>query len=376
MNMTVRNLGLAAATAALLAAAPRAQAPELRVEAVLAPDAARSGPPAWTFVREDVLPQVVRDENGVPPLSAATRIRLDAEGKLDVQPDRLEEDLGDAYARFRLFVGGQAVAEGRCAFDGTERWEVDTRLTDAGTLPPILDRLRAMVGPSADRGWIQVDVSTAIGNLMAASAAADVLSDAMTLGAFECETLMVFARPTSRSTLRVVGKSGGGLTLPAVFAALAMGQGGPGPGGPGRGDRDELERHLLLAASAQAAEREEALRQLARFDDAQARDALTRNLFDDGPARTIAVHGLARDRSALDPLLRAAEKGDPLAADVAAGLLPEAVRGTIPAQPAPLGETTGLPTKPPAAPIGLTAALLVGILVGACLGLLMRPRVG
>ena len=49
MNMTVRNLGLAAATAALLAAAPRAQAPELRVEAVLGADAARRGPPAWTY---------------------------------------------------------------------------------------------------------------------------------------------------------------------------------------------------------------------------------------------------------------------------------------------------------------------------------------
>lgn len=373
MRTTLRTLRSAFAATALLAGLVPAQQAGLRVDALLAADAGRTGPAGWTFVREFLLPQLVDDPSGVPPIGDAVRIRLDDAGKLDVQPDVLGEELGTAYARIRLFVAGEVCAEGTCAFDGTERWELDAPIEP---MPPLLGRLAALVGPSVRNGWLEVDVSTAVGNLMTAATAADALSEAMTLGAFECGMLGLFSRPASGGRLRVVGKSDGGLTLPAVFAALAVHQGGPGPSGPGASDRDDLERWLVLAASAHAAERDEALRQLSRFDDRQAREALTHNLLDDGPARTIAVHGLARDRRALDPLLRAAEKGDPLAADVAAGLLPDEVRATIPAQPAPLGETTRLPAKPPAAPIGFMAALLVGILVGACLGLVLRPRVG
>lgn len=378
MTRTRSTLGLAATTALVLAGLSRAQAPTLRVEAVLAADAARKGPAAWTFVREFVLPQVVGDPSGVPPVAEAIRVRLDDQGNLEVQPDVLREDLDGAYARFRLFVGSEAKAEGSCAFDGTERWNLDEPLAD---LPALLDRLVALVGPSVRNGWLEVDVSTAVGNLMTAATTADALSEAMTLGAFECGTLGLFARTAHGGTLRVVGKSDGGLTLPAVLTALAIAQGGPGPGGPGTGDRDELERHLLLAASAHAAERDEALRQLSRFDDASARDALTRNLLDDGPARTIAVHGLARDRRALDPLLRAAEAGDPLAPAVAADLLPTEVRyaGGKPAPcAAPLGETvphgvTGTPG--PNSTFGLVLVLVTGLVVGTALGFALRPRV-
>jgi hypothetical protein len=373
MRTTLRNLRSALAAAAMLAGLAPAQSAGLRVDALLAADAERNGPAGWTFVREYLLPQLVSDPSGVPPIGDALRVRVDDQGNLDVQPDVLGEDLGAAYARIRLFVDGEVCAQGTCAFDGTERWELDAPIEP---MPPLLGRLIALVGPSARHGWLEVDVSTAVGNLMTAATAADALSEAMTLGAFECGMLGLFSRTTSGGRLRVVGKSDGGLTLPAVFAALAVHQGGPGPSGPGASERDDLERWLVLAASAHAAERDEALRQLSRFDDRKAREALTHNLLDDGPARTIAVHGLARDRHALDPLLRAAERGDPLAADVAKDLLPDAVQSVMAAHPAPLGETTGNPTEPPTAPIGLAAALLAGILAGACLGLALRTQAG
>ncbi|MFZ9133160.1 MAG: FAD-dependent oxidoreductase, partial [Gemmobacter sp.] len=75
--------------------------------------------------------------------------------------------------------------------------------------------LVALVGPSVRNGWLEADVSTAVGNLMTAATTADALSEAMTLGAFECGTLGLFARTARGGTLRVVGKSDGGLTLPA-----------------------------------------------------------------------------------------------------------------------------------------------------------------
>src|SRR5690606_37323482 len=186
-------------------------------------------------------------------------------------------------------VDGRVVARGRCAHDGTERWQVDgARLPRH--LPADLASLRARFGREAASGWLDLDVGSAVGNLLPAALDTDPIDVALTLGAHECGDLAVLARPDPDG-LTVVGRSRGGLALPAVLLAAAARRAAQTADGLAS---DGPERWLLLAASAHAAEREEAARQLSRFDDPRAVEMLERLRHADGVVQLVAAQGLSR----------------------------------------------------------------------------------
>ena len=304
---------------------------DVELVVILAAAGEVDGPPAWAWMRRNTLQRVV--EVDCAP-DEAIELRLDSRGRLTCRPAAI--DVRPAYAVLELRGGGEVLARGQCEVDGSESWTVPARLTKE-RLPAALCGLVDRFAYEARTGWLALDLATASGNLMVAAATGDPLGDALTACAAECGTLVVVARRTPDGALQVQARSGGGLALPAVLLALADAQSGIAPA---RHERlaDDLERWLVLAASAQSAEQEEAARQLSRFDDLRARAALERMLHAGGRARVIAMEGLVR-LGAVDSLGAIVAAADPgiegsveLAAVAVWSLSPQPVRDALAAR--------------------------------------------
>jgi hypothetical protein len=373
---------LLVAAALALAAPATAQTCTLQVDLAADPDGA--GPPAWTWLRDQALGRLLGTGAGLGP-RAALRLTWDEAGALRGERGATADDDG-VYARFELRGGRTVLGRGSCSFDGAERWLFEP---GAGAQPAPIGDLVARFGPEVRTGWLELDLAAAIGNLMPGVVPGDVHGELLTLGAEQCGTVAVLARSGSGAAVQIVGRSGGGLALPALLLTLAA----PRSADP-RPAAGAVERWLLLAATARAAEQEEAARQLGRFDDPRAVRALERLLFADGRIRLVAMHGLGRlrARGSISAILAAVDEEVPGSAEVAArvvgAMAPDGVRrawagagaADLAAPAAPGGSGGGARAAPPDAAVPPTGdrrwlpALLGGLAGGAAIALVLARR--
>lgn len=298
-------------------AAQVATAQEARLAVRFAADPEHRGPAGWTFVREHALPAL--SEELADPFDSL-RVTIDEHAKVKVErDDRSDAPPDTSYLRFELIAGGRIVATGTCDHVGRETWFVRGDL-DRNVLPPPLRTLGDRFAYEATTGWLTLDLPAATGNLMAGSAEGDLASAMLTIGTAECGTVALFARRGDDGTWRVDGRSDAGLLLPAILVALADLQSGRLDADDARGLADDLDRWLLLAASAAREEQEEAARQLGRFRDPRAIATLERLLRADGPLREIAMHGLVRQGAlrSLGAIVAAADPARPNSVALAA----------------------------------------------------------
>ena len=351
-----------------------------RLEARLAADPSRTGPPAWTWARE----LAARTLGGIDDPFDALLVGIDADGDIavGVDPDAVD---GAPYLRFELRVGDRTPVAGECDRQGHARWQVREGVVLAD-LPGPVRAICSRFGYEARTGWLTLDLSTAVGNLMAAATDGDAISEALTIGASECGSVAVLARRGDDGSLAIEGNSEGGLLLPALLIALADRQSGRVAARTAPPLADDLERWLLVAASAVREEQEEAARQLGRFRDPRAVRALERLLRGEGLVRLIAMHGLVRQgaTTSLGAIVAAADPRQPgtvsLAAQAVWSLAPESVRremlGSVPASTGPTG--TGLASTSVRSPapdlLGALWATCGALALGSAGGLLFAAR--
>lgn len=270
------------AAAALLGGALLAQEPTVRIR--LAPDPHRLGPPAWTWLRERVLPEVGR---GLRPEEAFDALELHL-SRCHLRVLRARPPAGD-YLEATIRAGGTLLAKAQGRFDGLERWQVHAA-ADRHALPG-LRALVARIGLDRDHGPLAFDVAALVGNLAGPIDPRGSPRDtALAIGPTECGELLVAVRPGARGW-RVVGRSDGGLLLPALLAALADLSARPRSGWREVSQPSEWDRWRLRAFAARGPARLEAIRQLALCETRAARHTLRRLLFDDA-TRLVAMDAL------------------------------------------------------------------------------------
>jgi hypothetical protein len=303
--------GLAAlAVCASAATASAARDPDpLRIELRLAADPERRGPPAWTWLRTEFL----------PGLRSAWPVDLDP-----LQPCAIDwsgnefavraaPPVGGAdYLRATLSIEGVGTVHARCDFEGREVWETDTLRLTAGPAVAHWHALLDTLGLLGESEAVTYDTAALVGNRCPALAVGDPLAPLLTLGAAECGPVTLAAHVDAiRGTLRAVGRSRGGLLLPAALYVLADREGAAA--------RDDLppttERWLLLATAARDARREEAARQLALSWDLDALDTLERLLLCDDYTRVVAMDALLHRPDATAHLDRILDAATPAIAD-------------------------------------------------------------
>lgn len=289
--------------AVLLGGALLAQEPTVRIR--LAADPYRRGPAAWTWLRERVLPAAAGGLRREETL-AALELRLSRRG-LRVLRGRSPSG---GYLTATLRAGAGLLATVRCRFDGLERWRIPRPAQ--GRVPPALRTLLSRVGLDRDRGPIAFDVAALVGNLAGPiDPRGDAADTALAIGPIECGELLVAVRP-GVGDWRVVGRSEGGLLLPALLALLADLRARPRSGWRGAPRATDHERWRLWALAARGPARLEAARQLALCGTPAAHRTLERLLFDDA-TRVAAMDALihAGASRALPALVAAATPGDP-----------------------------------------------------------------
>lgn len=323
-----------AALIALALAGGNAAGQDARLALRLAPDPTHAGPAAWTQVRDQALRALTGD--ALDPFAGIV-LAFDGNAKLRVEPDH--EALGDAYLRFELIVDGRKLVSGEGDRHGREAWLVHANLPWTA-LPAPVRSLCERFAFEATTGWLTFDLPTAVGNLMAAGTEGDLISETLSLCTAECGSVALFARVADDGAWRVEGRSGAGLVLPALLLTLADFQAGRFGNAARVPLADDLDRWLLLAASAVQEEQEEAARQLGRFRDPRAIRTLERLLFGSATLRELAMWGLVRQRSvrSLGAIVAAADARHPgtvaLAAQAVWTLAPapvaEAILATLP----------------------------------------------
>ncbi len=249
--------------------------------------------------------------------------------------------------RYELSAGGAVFATGTEDDDGLAR----CRILPEAPCPPILRGLLQRFGYEATTGWLSIDVPAVTGNLASLPHDGGPLDETLMLAALDCGELALFARENDAGGWNLTARSEAGLLLPTLLMLLAeqsdtVATDDPLPLG------DDLDRWLLIARASRHAEREEALRQLGRFDDPRAIEALEHTLFDPD-LRDVAALALAHLGSpeALAALGRHAAHLDPdLAADGIWAALPSTVRSRIIARveeetPPPGPQPTPVPTR-------------------------------
>ena len=281
--------------------------------------------------------------------------------------------------RFELLADGAVLAVGSEELDGLARCRVTPRAACPRSLRGLLQRF----GYEATTGWLSIDVPAVTGNLTSQPRDGGPLDETLMLAALDCGELALFARASDDGGWRLTARSDAGLLLPALLMLLAEPTDSAGLDDlPSLGD--DLDRWLLMARASQHAEREEALRQLGRFEDPRAIEALEHTLFDpelcDVAALALAHLG---SPEALAALGRHAARLDPdLAADGIWAALPVGVRARIRARiAAESASTTSMATTPLGAPTAggdwlhdlrlAAGGLAVGLLVA---WLLVRQR--
>lgn len=246
------------------------------IEIHLPADPSHRGPPALVQARA-TLPEfgaTVHD-----PFSALL-LELDADG-LRVRPDSAPSPAGQAL-RARITIDGEEI-HAVCDQGGLETWR--SARGRALRTPP-LRALAAQLDLVRAPGPVWFDVAALVGGRMAGVQMESPLGRLSTLGAVECGDLVV-RLDNEGDDVVVVGRSRGGLLLPALLLHLAA-QKTPTP--------TSTEAWQLLAYAARDSRREEATMHLALATDPTAPDALRNLLFADDMACGRAAEALARRR--------------------------------------------------------------------------------
>jgi hypothetical protein len=284
---------------------------------------------------------------------AALRVQLGRDGGLSLSESKTV-DLGDDAMRFTLELDGEAHIRGACDRRGHETWWIDPEL-DLEMLPAELRRLVERFGYEAATGWLTASLDAIVGNLATAMLEGDPSSEALMMGAAECGTVALLARRTKDGTLRVDGSSDGGLLLPTLLVLMADRRSGDDGAVPPKTITADVERWILMAASARADEQEEAARQLGRFREPRAIATLERLLHGDADLRMTAMHSLVRLR-ATSSISAIAAAADPkiggsveFAARAIWSLLPPPLTAAMQAEAANVVEPT--PREPSLSPL-------------------------
>ncbi len=203
-----------------------------------------------------------------------------------------ESEAEHEYFRALITVPQVGAIRASCTASGHESWETGELGTPVGRVTTLIDTL----GLAESNTPLTFRVAAVVGNLMTASLHDDLLSELLTRGAAGCGELACLSW-TDDQGLHIRGHSDGGLLLPACLTLLADWQAHPAAGTEfwaSTRRSSEIERWLLLAQSARHGERQEAARQLARFDDPRAIDVLERLLVAESNLRAIAMESLIR----------------------------------------------------------------------------------
>ncbi|MBK8979304.1 MAG: hypothetical protein IPM29_25690 [Planctomycetes bacterium] len=282
------------ALCAVLLLTSQASAQSLAVR--LAPDPSRSGPPGWVRAREALVPMVAAGVDG-PWSALRIRARLDASvPDIDCEPD--PEPLAGDYLRFALTLGDRVVLHGRESARGEAVWSATAELC-AAELPSSLRQLLRVGAFEASNGWLELDVPARIAALappFAASstggAAGPAPTELLSVIALDCGDVAVLARGTPDGGTVVHARGPSGLLLPTLAAWWASDAAATDAGHPTPPLADDLDRWLAMLQAARGDERAEAARQLGRFDDPRAVDALALLLFEGDELSDVAVLAL------------------------------------------------------------------------------------
>ncbi|MEO6598030.1 MAG: hypothetical protein ABIP94_25075 [Planctomycetota bacterium] len=180
-----------------------------------------------------------------------------------------------------------------CADDGSEDWFVPLELRVPASFRQVLQALEADLIDEPRR----LDVSVVIGHLAAAMSDGEPRADLLHLGGSLCGEVTWIAWRT-QTHLRVRGRSGGGLLLPAALIALAS-EGSPGV----------TTAMSLRAFGSRDGDRSEAARQLSRTSG-EALVTLRALLCAEDQVRFAAIDALVRLR-AVEEMPRIVAAADP-----------------------------------------------------------------
>ncbi len=256
-------------------------------------DPSHRGPPALVQARA-MLPEFGAAAHD--PFSALL-LELDGDG-LRVQPDSSTTAAGLAL-RAKITVDGEEI-HAVCDQGGLETWRASR---GRALRTPPLRALAAQLDLVRAPGPVWFDVAALVGGRMAGVQMESPLGRLGTLGAVECGDLVVQLDKEGDDVV-VIGRSRGGLLLPALLLHLAA-QSTPTP--------SSTQAWQLLAYAARDSRREEATLHLGRAEDPTAADALRSLLFATDMACGRAAEALARRREpeALAQLTRAVRTATP-----------------------------------------------------------------
>ncbi|MFN9276924.1 MAG: hypothetical protein ACK6D2_14480 [Planctomycetota bacterium] len=315
---------LALAATALVAAAPAQSPPPFAFEVAIAPAPQRTAAPAVAWLCETWLPRHPSWPKGRDGRDGL-RLAVTTDG-LTVRP--LGAPLDASTVALGACTSGGSTARFALGVDGAEDWFVPT---DFAPPTPWRDLLTQLDGIAVDRPRT-LDTVVVVGHLAGGLADADPRSELLQLGGSLCGDVTWLAWRTPE-WLRVRGRSGGGLAMPAGLMLLAAASGHATDG------------LALRAFASRDADRAEAARQMLRRDDDTVRAPLRAALRADDTTRLAAIDTLVRRRSTADlaAIIAAADDDAPwatLAATVAVrALWPHATPGERERARAPLARS-------------------------------------
>lgn len=174
--------------------------------------AAESDPPAFRWLRHDALPRLAEWPDGRSPAEAFTLHCLPRSVRID-DPLPLPAEVVAAGAA--QLPGGTRI-EFSCDSNGREQW----RIAPGAPAHDVMSVITAL-HLAIDGAPRTIELNTWIGHLGGPAIHGDPMADLLTIGASECGELTIAARSSGRD-IRVIGRSLGGLTLPAVLAWLCI----------------------------------------------------------------------------------------------------------------------------------------------------------
>ncbi len=264
-----------------------------RIEVRLPADPEHRGPPALVAVRE------VLAEFGAatPDPFAALVLELDGAG-LRARPAAADATVAGALSA-TIEVDG-SVIHAMCDAQGLEVWRSPggraLRAAPLQAFAAATDLRRA-------RGPVWLNVATLVGGRAAGIQMESPLGRLLTIGAVECGDLILDVQAEGEDIV-VLGRSRGGLTLPALLLHLAATTTPP---------PTPTDAWRVLAFAARDGRREEAALHLAFATEPGATDTLRSLLYGNDAAQGRAAEALARrgDPAALSPLARALAAASP-----------------------------------------------------------------
>ena len=288
---------------------PVGQTSSIELQLELAADQEQLGPPGWLAARDWLLAQTGESRPDDPwtslrlrfdgvhwvALSTQPRASSSPNSAAVVAPSNTRPDA--IYSSATLTYYGWQI-RATCDRDGRERWQV--RRTERATptraagSPPLADALAAL-GISDDGQPIVVDTSAWIGRFIDSCEGHDTATQLLLLAGACGPTSIVLSPTRTKRGWTVIGRSHGGLLLPALLTLLAAQSGQTElPPALHWQNRHALRATTRLDDGAAEATRQLAGRMLRAPQTPTWQEALECQLFATDDRQTIAAAGLLR----------------------------------------------------------------------------------